>query len=219
MQIQNQKQNIQFTSTPIHYLDLIKMENGIEKGIVKAAFSKLDLKKDKATMEALKKASSKENLHFQLCCNNFLNPNPAKEKYYAIELVGNESLDKRILGLAECYQGKNGQLEVSLLAAKSECMKNNPQRTFKNTGVALLSAIYKIAKKTKAVEVKIPSGNDKFYSNIYDNSCTKYYLDRVLHCFYVANNQFDNFISFCNKNFSLNLQDKKSCFSIFKPSA
>lgn len=214
-----QNKHITFTSRPIHYLNLTRVKNGLEKGFVKVCFSKLDLKKDKEAIEILKKSSVNQNLHFQCCCTNFLNPKPAREKYYAIELIGNETLDKRIVGLAECYHKKNSQLEVSLLATKSEFLKENPSRTLKNIGISLLSSIFQIAKKTKSTEVKIPSGNDEFYSNVYDTSQTKYTKDKGLHIFYVANDQFDNFISFYNKTLSLDFNHKKLWFSRFRLNA
>lgn len=97
MQISNQSNSLNFTSTPVHSVNLKKLTNGAENGFIKAVYSKLSpedlndsvaINELKATWDVPHKLMDEFSREFNLSIKS--------HEYNAIEMIGETPLYKNI---------------------------------------------------------------------------------------------------------------------------
>ena len=179
MQISNQNNSVNFTSKPLHFVNLKKLTNGAEDGFIKAVVSELDAT-DKIDTDAIEKLNVAWNNRSGLVhwfCQDFLAKANASAQYFVIEKPGSTNLVDKIVGLLQIYPQKNfvtkrDNLILSTLATKSEFSSKNTERGMKNIGEALLGETFNSAKEKNIADVKIyaTKSNCGFYSNFFKNA-------------------------------------------------
>jgi len=168
MNIQNQKNSVNFTSTPIHYVNLKKVTNGVEDGFIKAVFTKLnpnDLEGDCLAIEKIKE-TWKENDMAEKFAGIFKFFKSDLNFYNALELVGNNNLDERIVSLVKSSIEGGRTLKLSILLSKPELSRENIQRPIKNVGELMLGEIFNKAKQLQVSRLEFESAEDAFYIHV-----------------------------------------------------
>lgn len=166
MKVLNQNNNIAFKSVPIHHVNVRNAKTG---ELIPAMFSKL-IPSDPKDYEAISRLSEsweKDSFEiFETFCKHFLGKHhaqPTDKQYRCIELLGNEKLDERIIGISETKTEKFGNLHGAFLFVKPELNATNPKRTIKGIGEVLNAEVFDLAKKLKAPFIDFQSSDDVFY--------------------------------------------------------
>lgn len=173
MKVSSQNNTINFTSTPLHKVNLI---NAIDGSFIPAVFSRLNPNNplDTKAIAQIKKDWAQKSILIDAFYSDFIHSNNI-EKYHAIELVNNDSLEKRIVGLTASQQ-KDSEYILKLLIVKPEFCKKNPKRQIKNIGEILLGEMFYQAEKSKANSLNFLSTNPKFYNTIFSSSLKDSYV-------------------------------------------
>lgn len=207
------KNNICFKSTPIHTVNLKKVSNGVEDGFVKAVFSKLD-PRDPEDVNAIKKI--KETWHDKLAtdwiCESFEKLNKVDKfalRFHCIELPGNESLDKRIIGLTESFVPPDEDFKfyhLSCIASKAENQYGKTERTVKNIGEVMLGSLFNDAKKLKASCFEIISACNGFYEKTFADSKIAF---KEKYCVYnIQKRSFNKYLKHIQNKFNFKFSQK-----------
>ena len=159
MQISSQKNSPHFSSTPIHRVNLI---NAIDGSFIPAVFSKLNPRDDmdRAAIEEIRKTW--KGVSFSLMnsfTDGFTKDVQKTEQYNAIELIGEDKLSKKIVGITKYFHDKNPcalssenkKLYLNVLITNPEASHGAPNRKVKNVGEVLFGEIVKYAKKLNRI--------------------------------------------------------------------
>lgn len=209
-------QNTTFTSTPIHYVKLKKITNGVENGFVKAVFSKLNQadEKDRIAIQQVQDIWGKKEFIANSCCENFFKEqSPETQTYNCIELISNAPLGERIIGLAKSLTldlGKTKIYHLSWLASKLKL--DNPERGIKGVGEVLLGEVFNKA-KNKKMPLEFTSSNDSFYFKTFKNAGLDFVEDEELFemgngLFTIQKRDFDKYINYCQKKYGTDFSAK-----------
>lgn len=207
MKVQNQKRGINFTSIPIHNINLKKVTNGVEIGSIKAVFSKLDVndpKDSEALFEIKELWDDKDKL---VCCmyRHFKIKTPDNE-YFTIELPGNNSLSDRIIGLANTfYSAKDKVYNLLNLITKPSMQYYTEERGIKGVGETLLGEIFQKARENNASNLVFGSLANNFYNKSFDNAkMTNYKIGDSSFRYTISRDNFDKYIKYCQEKYNDN---------------
>lgn len=219
MLISPRKNNINFTSTPIHYVNLKKLTNGVEDGFVKAVFSKLNPsdKKDIDAIIQINQDWDEEYLVSEYCGDFIRNISPDINQYHAIELLENKDLGDKIVGLVKYYfknYGNKENLHLSWLITnpKAKFISRDEKREIKGVGEILLGETFNKAKEHKALGLEFSYGNDSFYKKTFENAGINIINGKTFNPsdkeFYVETEDFDKYINYCQNKYSTDFSAK-----------
>lgn len=217
-----QRQNINFTSTPIHNVNLRKVTNGKEDGFISAVFSKLNLgdTEDKTALwhiqntwdESEKKSKAVANT----ICKHFLAKKQERQAdYFCLELENKESLGNRIIGLMELQPEKHDSKDVlylSLLTTKPDFIHKKENRTIKGIGEILVGEAINQAKKGNHSRLDIWAEDKGFFARIFEK--TKIDLEKILTRsnrdwdeYEIKREHFQQYLKECEKNYKTNFSE------------
>lgn len=205
MKISNQN-NLSFKSTPLHNVNVLNARTG---ELIPAVFSRLNLKEDKKAMEIIQK-----NWHANLCdciCSDFLS-DPSNQ-YYAIELPGQKSLSKRIIGLMEinaCPLTKVFSLEYLLTKPSLSHQRAQLKRPIKDIGKILLGESFYLAKKKEYPLLFFRSLKNGFYEKTFKDAQmdTTVFHPYNLKLFNIDKQYFDPFLDYISKTYKIDFSQK-----------
>ena len=218
MQISNQNNNVNFTSTPIHSVNLKKLTNGAEDGFVKAVFSKLDpndindslaIHELKATWDVPYNLMDEFSREFNLSIKS--------HEYNAIEMVGEAPLYKRIVGLicSNSYSRNNEIISTGrVLITKPELSKKSDARSVKGVGEMLLGKAFYQAKLAKSKEFKFDSSATDFYEKTFADAKIRiikgvnFFQEGGNDRFVIGEKDFDKYINWCQQKYQTNFSAK-----------
>lgn len=200
MKVLSLNNNVNFTSTPLHRVNLINAKDG---SFIPAIFSKLN-KEDAIDKEALEhimdtwNSSLAHDYYYNFRNNNHL--------FNAIELLGSEKLEERIVGLAE----SNSHNLFLLITKPKLSEKNKINRQIKNIGEKLLGEIFSQSKNAKAdyLDFEALKNAVDFYKKSFERAGIKYTSEikepkhinsEVL--FSINQDQFNKYINYIKKKF------------------
>jgi len=205
-----QKNNVNFTSTPIHDVNLKRIADGAN---IPAVFTRLSIKNDEDlnAVTQIKNKWPKVHQIITCFCNEFCKPQTYDADYFAIELKNNTPfLSEKIVGLFKSIKIKNGDKErvyLSRIFSKPEHMRDNETRTIKGIGEVLLAETFNLAKKIKATCLDFHSDNDAFYFRTFEKAKIKIEpgenFDPKNHDFHFSEKYFDQYIDYCKKEYSI----------------
>lgn len=207
MQVSNRNNSVNFTSTPIHYVNLKKVTNGIEDGFVKAVFSKLNPNDKEGDCLAIEKIKEtwKENDMAEKFAGIFKFFKSDLNFYNALELVGNNNLDERIVSMVKSSVEGGRTLKLSILLSKPELFKENIQRPMKNVGELMLGEIFHKAKQLQVSRLEFESAEDAFYIHVFDKVGIELTGDKynpVKHKFSLPKEDFDKYLKYIQKEYN-----------------
>jgi len=174
MQVSNQNNRINFTSAPLHSVNLKKITNRADDGISKAIISKLNPndKLDEAAIRDVNKTWHYLSNHIHCLYVDFSKNFDPSTEYFAVETQEPKNLANKIIGLMQvCTQKsfitKRENLVLSTLATKPDFMHGNESRSLKNVGEALFGDTFSMAKEKNTANIKFfaTKNNYKFYSD------------------------------------------------------
>lgn len=214
--------NLNFKSTPVHYVNLKRVEGGLTQ----AVFSKLNPNNsvDKKALSYVLRTWEDSPIIEDIYTNFTNYTNTSNSEYYAIELPGNESLGKRIAGLAhiikkqDCDSDKMFQkLEISEIAVNPKFKHNRLTSPYKNIGEVILGTIFNIAQQSKVAFVEFSSICDDFYNRTFKDArvtCkrrlegSRYYAGHRVKRFKILSEKFEKYIAYCRKEFGIDFSEK-----------
>ena len=208
MQILNQKNNVNFTSRPIHCVNIRDADNKL----VKVVFSKLDPKcgVDKAAIKKLQNSWEVPHELMKDFYAEFSCPKDGKE-FNAIELPGIGPLHKKILGVvySKTYMLHNQErMSMPLLITNPDLKHENGLRKLKGIGEIMLGEVFNRAKKTKAPELEFNSEANKFFRKFFSRAKVKITDDVNYNpynsFFHIGQEDFDKCIDWCQKKHKTN---------------
>lgn len=212
MQISNQKNSVNFTSRPIHYVNIRNADNKF----VKAVFSRLDPKcgVDKAAIEKLQNSWEVPHELMKDFYAEFSCPKDGKE-FNAIELPGKGPLHKRILGVvySKTYMLWNKEhMSMPLLITNPEIKYGRESRKLKGIGEIMLGEVFNRAKKMNVPELEFNSEANKFFRKFFRHTKVKI-VDGVNfnpynRFFHISQENFDKCINWCQKKHQTNFSAK-----------
>lgn len=221
MEISSQNNNVIFTSTPIHRVNVINTKDG---SFLPAIFSKLD-QKEPEDAKAIKKISSSwlkfETYNFPKQIVKTSKNNLALLKsfftgevcdyrsFYALELLqkpnASKPLAKRIIGIMCIRESvENNRLCLALLNTKPKFIVQNDNRTIKGSGENLFAEAINLAKEKKFSSVIIDSYNDRFYLGTLRNAKIVDEELRESGLFIIPQKYFNKYLDYWKKKFALN---------------
>lgn len=215
MKINNQN-NISFTSTPLHKVNIINSKTG---ELVPAVFSKLNPadKIDQKAIEEIKQNWIETPSHLMdLFADGFTKYAKKTEQYGAIELINENALSKKIVGITKFFQDKSSFVITPDNTVYLNVLVTNPAfssehkntREFKNIGEVLFGEVFRYAKKIKSDCINFLSDEDEFYFktledagiNARDNE-DMFYLNS--HEFTINSSYFDKYIDYWKNKFKI----------------
>ena len=201
--------SVNFTSTPLHYVNLRKVTNGAEDGFVRAVFTKLnpkDLEGDCLAVDKIKDTWMGTSLR-----DNFAGAfkffKAESNHYNAIELVGNNNLGDRIVGLAKSSVELGRMLKLSLLLIKPEMSRINYKRSINHIGELMLGEMFNKAKQLNVSKLELESAEDDFYIKVLEKAgieLTPEKYDSINHKFHIPVEDFDKYINWCQSEYKTN---------------
>lgn len=205
MKISSQNNNINFTSTPIHKVNLINAKDG---SFIPAVFSQLDPDNllDISAIKQIQKNWRGPSFLVDQFYNDFFHSKNV-EKYHAIELLNNDPLEKRIIGLTES-RIDHSDYELSLLFVKPELTQKVGKRKIKNIGELLLGEIFNLAKKANASSLEFLSSNTGFYNKTFERALPGLYKPEdndMVFSFEIKRKTFDKYIDYWKKKFGITI--------------
>lgn len=208
MKIQKQNNNnINFTSIPVHAVNLKKVTNGIENDSVKAIFSRLDIDdpKDLDTLRQLKDTWDDRDKLVHSMYKHFKMKTPDND-YFAIELPGKDDLSERIVGLAHTlYSQTNKTYELRELITKPCLQYYTDERKIKGIGEALLGEVVKQAKGKNANNVNFVSLAKNFYNKSLERAkVNNFKLSENSFRYFISKENFDKYIQYCQDEYGDN---------------
>jgi len=155
----NQNNNINFTSNPIYRVNLKRVSNGFEKGLKSAVISELNYREDAEELIKFKNYLLKkekivdEHILGKDFCDDFNNRLFKNEDCNAVEIIGKQSLSKRIMAFAHSYKDTDESYYLSLLYTNPKCQKINAHRTLKGMGGSSPRACFSKSKRLKRYKI------------------------------------------------------------------
>lgn len=207
MQIQSQKNNVSFTSTPIHTITLKKLTNGVENGTIKAVFSKLnpfDIK-DIESIEKIKETWSDPEKLIHSFYRHFKEKKSDNE-FFAIELDEKNGLSKTILGLLNtCFLPKDKMYHLLTINTKPNFIKGRKDKEIKGIGEIMLGEAIQQAKQKKVDSFNFISLADNFYDHTFEKAKLKFHKSENSYAHYIIESEdFDKYIEYCEKKYGNN---------------
>ena len=205
MQITNQNNRINFTSTPLHFVNLRNADNTFTK----AVFSRLG-PEDIKVVEELKDSWAVPHGLMKDFYTDFLRQS-ADNEFHAIELIEEGSLAKKIIGVVfssiDRY-GKENYVNMQSLVTKPELAAANKKRSLKGIGEVLLGEAFNLAKKANASDFSFTSAAYTFYKKTFKDAGIEIrrfqnydpYNDR--YCLH--KDTFDKYINYCQDKYKTN---------------
>jgi len=176
MQVSNRNNNVNFTSTPLHYVNLKNLAKDGGGGFVKAVLTRLD-PNDKADLAALKEA--KKSWKLKHCVGDqFLTEFESQGMSFgfnAVELVSEEPLVKKIIGLVSTsiddFDGIS-LFSLNTLFTKPSFSKAMRSRKISGVGEIMLGEAIFNAKKSNSFDMSFNSSMSavKFYKTTFEDA-------------------------------------------------
>lgn len=218
MKIYKKTNNITFGSTPLHRVNIL---NAVDGQLIPAVFSRLN-PRDKTDQIAIKEIQNfwkgADKFIMDIFTNGFDKDAIKTQKYNAIELIGDESLSKKIIGLINFFSKEDSislsstpkELCLNALIVKPEFAHKSTGRGIKNIGEVLFGEIFKQSKKAKADYLNFLSEDDEFYFrtlgkagiNARDNKEIFYPNN---HEFTLDKKYFDKYLDYWKNKFKINV--------------
>lgn len=216
MQILNQNNNIKFTSTPLYHVNLKRVGNNAD-GFERAIISKLN-PYDKIDDSAIKNIRNhlihNEMYERQHCvgtdfCEEFEDHFLDMANFNAIELINNEELSKKIIGLVSFYKNLSGKMRLKLLFTMPNCQNANQKRKIKGIGEIALGNVFNQAKELNAKEITIDSSNSavKFYEKTFKKAGINPKLQKG-QSFIIKNNDFEKYLNYIKNEYKIDFSQK-----------
>ena len=208
-----QKNNLSFTSVPIHKVSLQKVTKRAENSYANAVFSKLDPldSGDVVALEKIKNVWGHGSRLVTSIWESFTTEVAGQCQFNAIELKKNRSLDEKIVGLVKSIflqDGDKKNLYLWSIITKPEFGNKNPNRTIKGVGECMLGEIFNSAKHSNANNVTFYSDNKGFFKKTFEDAEIKLvngknYTPRNGH-FVINEKDFDKYINYCKEKYKIN---------------
>lgn len=206
-----QKQNINFTSTPINPVYLKKIHDEKVTGKLRVTLSKLNSrdKEDKVAITKITSYWQLEENEKQLLKDFFKDFKSPKtdEHFLCLEVKNEDSLDKRIIGLMKYEKEKYPtfqNIHLSYLITKPEFSKANTERTLKGIGEILLGKMFYLANKINASNINFRSSDNKFYITSFEKAGIESgFLGNTLSFgnFSLKNSSFEKYFRYIEKKY------------------
>lgn len=208
-----QNNNINFKSTPIHKIKLFKVSNEKVCGTVDAVISKLN-SSDYYDIEKIKN-NWDSDLIDSFTYNFGVNCKVKNNNFYAIELINQEPLSKKIVGLMydETKVNDDEYLKLNYILTHPQFNKKVKNRELKGIGEILFYKAFSDAKITKANKLDFVSINNGFYNNTFNNAKigftdkNKYYP--LKHKYSIDKSSFDKYLNYCKEKYGFDLVKDK----------
>jgi hypothetical protein len=206
---------VNFKSTPLHHVNIRKVENGATVGFEKMMFSKLD-NGDSTDRVAVKFIGQNwVGAPYAKLFDEWFNEKPLTKsiepRHYAVELLDKgKDLAEKIQGLLrvkiENYShGKN--LDVSLIQSHPDLLYTSKykKRSLAGFGEVMLGECFKIAKKENAGTLVISSTNDEFYDKTFERAKIKIWNTSINSggVFRIEKSEFDKYINYVNEKYKM----------------
>lgn len=210
MKITNQNTNVNFTSTPLHKVNIVSAKDG---KLIPAIFSELKpygRNNDRTTIKEIAKTwKSVPFLLTNIFSTNFCSKMDLGNNFYAVETLGEEPLAKRIVGLMQTLTEKDtpplnlDKFDLELLIVKPDFAHTTKDRQFKNIGELLFGEAFNQAKKSNSDYIKFYSTEDDFYSKILKKATID--SSNNEHRFTIDKPNFDKYIDYWKTKFKIDL--------------
>lgn len=206
MQINNQN-NISFTSTPIHRVNIRNAKTG---ELIPAIFSKLDRNSniDRSAITIIHNSWSCPTA--KEICFYFLETH-FPDDFWAIELIRDKNLSKKIVGLAQTNIEQCSKIfDLKYLSTKpSLSNKSKEKRVVKNIGEVLVGSIVNQAKHKDADYIHVASliKAIPFYEKIIKNASFKpenCHLTKMQRVFFIEKKDFNKYLNHLADEYKIN---------------
>jgi len=225
MQVSTQNNRVNFTSTPLHPVNLRKFTNGAQDGFVKAVFSKLDpnnLEDLAALKEIETNADSEKSAILRMLCGFFPYNCFQNDQYHCLELVGEGSLAQRIVGLLNTTPGLGDKKAYvgKLIATVPRFKYGKDDRGIKGVGEVMLGETFNLAKKGGFERLSFDSTKNPFYDetfrtakvNVQEREISGWDSARNI---IIPKTEFDKYINYCEDKYKFKFNKKKHFRGLF----
>lgn len=231
MKVSSQNNKVNFTSTPIHKVNLINVKDG---SFIPAVFSQLNPNNqlDAKAIKYIQKTWEETPLLTDHLYDDFMSVSNS-EQYHVIELVNKAPLEQRIVGLIKSrishVEKHNGlelmctgrindvkallelnkpQCSLSLLIVKPEFAKKNMLRKIKDIGELLLGEIFNLAKNADASSFVFNAANTDFYNKTFSRALADNYIPHPSNTashFNMKRDTFDKYLAYWKQKFGITI--------------
>lgn len=161
MNIQRRNNKINFTSTPLHAVNMEKINQKLQTGVDKVIISRLNPVDDvdRAAIAKIKNKWEDKKDVLKDFCNNFENIHCRNEEFFALEHVNDKPLAERLIGVANSH-AIDDEYHLSYLFV-------NPKLQKQNFGKILLTFVLNQVKKKNLEGFTVYSTNNPFYLKVF----------------------------------------------------
>lgn len=209
----NQKNNIKFTSRPIHYANLKKIGARASEKFEKVIISELE-KHDISEIDKIifhlkqKEATPGENRVGNYFCEEFCAKSADNINFNAIELINDKSLSKKILGAVSFFKNFENKIELTYLFTMPQVRSTNVKRKLKGVGEIALGRVFEYAKRTGASEIYINSANDDFYLGVLNKLGIKPIYQQQFQLLRIKAKDFNTYLDYIKKEYHTDFIEK-----------
>lgn len=206
-----QKNNINFTSIPLHSVKIPKVKEGSVIGTIDGFISKLDPldEIDKKAVEQINKIWPSEEIKNNFC-NSFKDASDI-DLFYCVELIEKGKLSEKIIGLTKLFilelkDKKHCYLDHLVTKPEFKFNINTDNRQLKGIGEILFGKTFDDAKKNNALYLKFTSLNDAFYFKTFGKARIDVHYDKNPfneNDFSIPKEDFDKYINYWRKEYSV----------------
>jgi len=161
MNIQSQNNNINFTSTPLHTVNMEKINQKLQTGVDKVIISRLNPTDDidRAAIAKIKNEWEDKKDVLKDFCGSFERSYSQDETFFALEHANDNPLSERLIGVSNSHSVDEEHHLAYLFV--------NPKLQKQNFGKILLTFVLSQVKKQNLEEFTVHSTNNPFYLKVF----------------------------------------------------